>query len=671
MLIGAIEGKTSTDGFTFLAKEEPRNFDYVQVFHPVYQYVLCQITEITKTTEGTSATCQIIGYRDGKHIKMPRIPFEPGTEVLAAEDAFITSVINLPAGEDTKNYAIIGKLESRDILVPIDLTTLLTKHVAVLAKSGAGKSYTVGVLLEEIAERRVPLLVIDPHGEYIGLGKKNDEKNITEKLAAYKLETTSYTIKHYADINLIPEAQPLRLPTKLSAQEFAHLLPGKLTASQQAILYSALKNLKEVTFDNLLYELDAEESPAKFNLIAIIDYLRGLSIFSAVPTPYNELIKPGQATIINLKGINPDAQEIVVYKLCKDLFELRKQNKISPFFLVIEEAHNYAPERSFGETKASKILRDIASEGRKFGLGLCVVSQRPARVDKSVLSQCSTQIILKVTNPNDLKALSSSIEGLTAEAEKEIKNLSIGTALITGITDLPLFVTVRPRRTKHGGDAVDILGMQTKEPAQDLLAQAATFAKEQKLFPFIIPSISKKDLEIMSEQSLTIKTILLPAYQLICREGENIYKLLVERERGSIITNKDSLTSKKLPELHKLSQREISILQHAFSSKTLSLQDLATKIGGSIIIEQEIAPLISQEYLLRNGDTITISDRYLFSKLSTVPNYDTIQFTSLAFDEERTALLSIDDIKQSYEKFTTVEDFHECHIVHYETTTTG
>ena len=186
--------------------------------------------------------------------------------------------------------------------------------------------------------------------------------------------------------------------------------------------------------------------------------MRSLPFFSAAPIPYSELIRPGQLSIINLKGISPDVQEIIVYKLCKDLFHLRKSNKISPFFLVVEEAHNYCPERNFGEKKSSKILRTIASEGRKFGLGLCIVSQRPARVDKSVISQCSTQIIMKVTNPNDLKAISSSVEGITNNTEKEIQDISIGTALVAGITDVPLFVKVRPRRSLHGGHAIDILG---------------------------------------------------------------------------------------------------------------------------------------------------------------------------------------------------------------------
>ena len=57
---------------------------------------------------------------------------------------------------------------------------------------------------------------------------------------------------------------------------------------------------------------------------------------------------------------------------------------------------------------------------------------------------------MKVTNPHDVKALGSSIEGITAETESEIKNIPVGTALVTGVIDLPLFVKIRARRTKHG-----------------------------------------------------------------------------------------------------------------------------------------------------------------------------------------------------------------------------
>ena len=122
----------------------------------------------------------------------------------------------------------------------------------------------------------------------------------------------------------------------------------------------------------------------------------------------------------------------------------------------MEEAHNFCPERALGETKASKIIRTVAAEGRKFGLGLCIISQRPAKVDKNVISQCTTQILLKMTNPNDLRSVISSSEGVSSDSEGEIQKLNIGTCLLTGVIDIPLKVNIRPRISKHGGETVDI-----------------------------------------------------------------------------------------------------------------------------------------------------------------------------------------------------------------------
>jgi hypothetical protein len=145
-----------------------------------------------------------------------------------------------------------------------------------------------------------------------------------------------------------------------------------------------------------------------------------------------------------------------VNRLCNNLFELRKAEKLPPMMLVLEECHIFCPQQ--GKANSTRILRTIASEGRKFGLGMTLISQRPAKVDKNVLSQCNTQIILKVANPNDLKAISASIEGLTDGMEAEIQRLPIGTALVTGGgASMPLFVDIRPRETKHGGESIEVV----------------------------------------------------------------------------------------------------------------------------------------------------------------------------------------------------------------------
>jgi uncharacterized protein len=182
-----------------------------------------------------------------------------------------------------------------------------------------------------------------------------------------------------------------------------------------------------------------------------------MGIFAERGNRIDELVEKGKTTVINLKGVPPDIQQLIVKRLATFMFELRKKGTVPPMMFVVEEAHNYCPQ---GEhVMSSKPLATIASEGRKFGLGLMVISQRPAKVDKNVLSQCGTQIILKVTNPNDIKAITASIEGLTTGMGDDIQSMPIGMAMVVGAgIESPLLVEVRPRESRHGGAGVKILG---------------------------------------------------------------------------------------------------------------------------------------------------------------------------------------------------------------------
>jgi hypothetical protein len=192
-------------------------------------------------------------------------------------------------------------------------------------------------------------------------------------------------------------------------------------------------------------------------VIASLESLDSIRVFSEKGTSADELIKKGNFSIINMKGVPPDVQDVVVARLTKELFDARKAGKVPPFLFIVEEAHNYCPERGFGTAVSSNILRTVASEGRKFGMGLCIVSQRPAKVDKNIISQCNTNIILKVTNPNDLKAIIQSVEGLTSQTYDEIQRLPIGVALISGASiQIPIMMEVRTRETSHGGKSVTV-----------------------------------------------------------------------------------------------------------------------------------------------------------------------------------------------------------------------
>ncbi|MCF7866172.1 ATP-binding protein [Candidatus Woesearchaeota archaeon] len=659
MILGRIIGKTNTNEFSFLADKQIKKFEYVQVYHETYDYILCQILEIVKDSDRTVADCIVIGHKENGIVKKPLMPLSSGSEVLLAEDDFIRDIIRLV---DSDSGAFIGKLDGKDIDVFLDLNKILTMHMSVLAKSGSGKSYAVGVLLEEMLGRNLPLVIIDPHGEYSSLKFKNDDSSDIEKLALFNLKPKSFEVQEFGDPSVVEGVRPLKLPKTLSRDELMSMFPGKLSNSQLAVLYSAMKQTYEFSFESLLLALEQEENNAKFGVMTLVDSLRSTGIFSDYPVSYNELVSNGKASILNLKGISTDVQELIVYKICKDLFELRKKGKLPPFFLVIEEAHNFCPERSFGETKASKLIRNIASEGRKFGLGLCVVSQRPARVDKSVLSQCSTQLILKVTNPNDLKALSSSVEGLTSNAEKEIQNIPIGSALVTGLTEVPLFVNIRPRMSMHGGRAEKIIG-----GSEDNFLDKIKEFSSKEILPLIKPNTSLSDLALMSDKPIEDFSVsLIPCYQFICKDNDEEFKLVVEMINGRIVVDKETFSLKRLPDMSLLSKKQISILKFGFKNKSFSSVDLVNGLGSNLDIDEDLKGLLDLEYLIEENDLFVLNPNFVFSKLSNFKNFDKVVHEQISFDSKSEENVNFDELVELISRFTTIIDKNKCFLVVYD-----
>ena len=338
--------------------------------------------------------------------------------------------------------------------------------MSVLAKTGAGKSYTVAVILEELLKNNVPIVVIDPHGEYSTLKTENDDY---DNMLKYGIKPKTYkdNIKEYA-ANIItnPEANKLTLNPKFSLQELIDIIPMKLTDRQKSIIYEALKKLehKDYTIQDLITVVKMEKDKTKWKVISGLETLRNSGIFDGKPLTEKDIVKEGQATIINLKGAEPQIQQLVITKIAGDLFNSSKIGRLSSFFFLVEEAHNFCPERGFGDALSSSLLRNIASEGRKFGFHLCVVSQRPARVDKNVLSQCNTQIILKIVNPSDQEYIRQSVETVTEDVVRDLPSLGRGEAIITGSAiNLPVPLRIRQRNTEAGGEDINVIAEWNKK----------------------------------------------------------------------------------------------------------------------------------------------------------------------------------------------------------------
>ncbi len=484
--LGVVSGRISTSNFSFTAQGKVKKFDYLKLYHDEVGFVLCQVSDLVNENNVITCNCEVIGYKDNEGLlKVPKTTISSGVEIYKADDDFIKKILGL----DKEEGVYLGMLDNYpSIKVKIDSKKLITKHLAVLAKTGAGKSYTLGVIVEELLEQGIPIVIIDPHGEYSSLRYANTNSIELEKMKDFDISPKGYSdkiLEYSPDVIVNPDAIPLSINiNSLSAHEISTLTPIKIGGTQLGILYNAIAEAKkdslDYDLDDIKRRIDEVNSNAKYGLYSCIDFLNNLGIFSKNPVNVESLVNPGKASIINLKGVDPEIQKIIVAKICSDLFEKRKKSLIPPLFLIVEEAHNFCPERSFGESPSSYILRNIASEGRKFGLGLGVVTQRPARIDKNVLSQCNTQIIHKVTNPNDIKAIASSAENLNLNVISDIPNIAIGTALIIGASMKPLISTIRVKRSLHGGKSVSFKAEELDdkkkfykkvEPAKPIISQ--------------------------------------------------------------------------------------------------------------------------------------------------------------------------------------------------------
>ncbi|HHQ44685.1 MAG TPA: ATP-binding protein [Candidatus Altiarchaeales archaeon] len=454
--IGFLTGSVKPGEFDLkLTDRQVGKGTFIKVRHPVYGWVLAKISSLKTYLDDfeddeTKAHAYTIGYLEDGQVHSPKTPFNPSEKVFLADRKLITQVLGL--GSQRENSIYVGFLESHDIPVYLDVKTTIGKHVSVLAKTGAGKSYAVAVMLEELLKNRMPVVIIDPHGEYSSLCVENDDY---DSMMKYNVQVRNYAdqvVEYTTDSNVNPHAQKFVLKADFTMEELLDLIPITLTDKQKSVLYTALQDMDEgYTLRELIDRIEEEPTKFKWKVLNGLEDLMKSGVFDGRPTPYHKLVEEGVCSILNLKGTDPAIQQLVVTRLTKELFHLRTVGKIPEVFYLVEESHNFCPERGFGDAMSSSILRTIAGEGRKFGFHLCVVSQRPARIDKNVLSQCTTQIILKVTNPNDLKAIRTSIEGFTAGMEEEIQQLNVGQALIVSeALKQPITVDIRVRETKHG-----------------------------------------------------------------------------------------------------------------------------------------------------------------------------------------------------------------------------
>lgn len=698
-MLARLFGKSNTYKFRIEIFGDVKTFDFLKVTHQDDGDVLCQVTNITRDGEKLIGDCKIIGFRENRVLKNIRTPFVNDALIEIAEDTFIEKTIGLNTSEND----FIGMLEHHpELKISLDLKKTITKHIAILAKSGAGKSYTVGVILEEVMKKNIPIVILDPHNEYASIKYPNTNKRDIKRLEGMGLKPEGFLnrVKEYSpDTNVNPQSESITLDlNKMKPQDLIESLPQKLTPAQQSVIFNVLSTLNNrVNFDELIFHVSNEESNTKWSLITLLETLKKLNIYSSNPTPLNKIVKHKQTSIISLKGVEPYVQETFVAGLLRDLFEARKKEEIPPFLLVLEEAHNFCPEKGMGELKSSKIIRTLAGEGRKFGVGLCVISQRPAKIDKNVVSQCTTQILLKITNPNDLKSVIASSEGVDSDSENEIQKLNIGTCLLTGVIDIPLKVNVRPRISKHGGETVDIT-MPYEETGRgekvgdnisyDGKADETDFEMKQRedksdnddkkknekkgefteFIQFVAPEIELEDAKVMLDAK-ELESQLVPAalVKIKTSEGKEV-GLLFDKTNKQLIKTLFPFEGYKLNgNILKLSESEKKLLKVILTLKD-SFNPAELLIKTDMMFNEILRvcdSLATKQLLEKSNGEFQIGSLKFAKELENMNYYGQQKFEEVSYDVKEEENINNSEIKEIFEMFGKVENIKDMFILKY------
>ena len=182
----------------------------------------------------------------------------------------------------------------------------------------------------------------------------------------------------------------------------------------------------------------------------------------------SDIVAPNLCTIVNMRGMELNVQEMIAGKLLKKLYQASTSRKIPPFYLFLDEAHLFAGKK---RTDTCETVKLFSQEGRKFGANLVIGTQRPQLLDTTIRAQAGSWIVHNLTDVRDIDVTISSAEDLTRGNKNDISGLDKGEGIICGeaVKGIPLFVKIRKRTTQHGGigfNPLDFLPKQTIEELQ-------------------------------------------------------------------------------------------------------------------------------------------------------------------------------------------------------------
>lgn len=406
------------------------------------------------------------------------------------------------------------KSEDENLLGCKVLLDAVAPHVIFIGgHRGSGKSYTMGVIAEELAEMKLGIatIIVDPMGIFWSMKYPNWDKRELETLEKWNLKPKGFSnVKVFVPIGFydrVPEQTkdaPFSLkPSELTADDWCHTFSidrfsalGLLT--EQAIEkvkngYKAIIGDKELnitgkgdayTIDDLIKCIETSSDiisedrgfrrDTRRALIARFSSAKQWGIFSDKGTTLKQLAVPNQVSVIDVSHLDDSLRALVIGILARRILKVRLQisrteeaaklgeatsgsveEEIPVTWLMIDEAHLLVPSR--GVTAASDPLIEYAKLGRKPGCGLVLVTQQPSATDNRILSQIDVLITHYLSYEPDIIAFTKRSPKEIPEEIKDsgfLRNIPIGTTIVSDesiTSSRALVVKIRPRLSQHSG----------------------------------------------------------------------------------------------------------------------------------------------------------------------------------------------------------------------------
>jgi len=231
--------------------------------------------------------------------------------------------------------------------------------------------------------------------------------------------------------------------------------------------------------------LGKDSSPG-YDAIRYLEELRRIGVYGVGSLPLDQLLEPGAVTVVNLAGLRAEVQDHLAFNILARIFNARLryvrgvdgESYPYPVVIVVEEAHRFMPPKSQKQTRSRDVAATIASEGRKFGVFLVAITQRPSRIDPDVLSQLQGQIILRIVNPRDQEAIRDSSEQVSQDLLDNLPGLNTGEAVVVGpLAPSPLMIRLRDRVLDYSGGDLSLVeawagGREDLRLVEELRAEA-------------------------------------------------------------------------------------------------------------------------------------------------------------------------------------------------------